>query len=149
MKPFIILILTSLLALLVLKLVHGTYDVYRAARMGMSTMLLFTAMGHFMFIDGMSLMVPDFIPFKKELVLITAILEILGALGLQLPMFQNMTAWALIVFFILVLPANVKASLTHVDFQKGTFDGPGPTYLWFRVPLQIFFILWVYLSAVK
>jgi hypothetical protein len=30
------------------------------------------------------------------------------------------------------------------DYQKGTRDGSGTNYLWFRIPLQIVFILWVY-----
>jgi len=50
---------------------------------------------------------------------------------------------ALILFFILILPANILAALKKVDYQKGTNDGPGAGYLWFRIPLQIFFIAWV------
>jgi uncharacterized membrane protein len=57
--------------------------------------------------------------------------------------------WALILFFILVLPGNIKAAIHHIDYQKGTFDGYGPNYLWFRVPLQILFIGWTYISAIK
>ena len=29
-------------------------------------------------------------------------------------------------------------------YQNGTYTGNGINYLWFRIPLQIFFILWVY-----
>jgi hypothetical protein len=40
-------------------------------------------------------------------------------------------------------PGNIKAAVNHIDYQKGTNNGPGPTYLWFRIPLQLFFIGWV------
>jgi uncharacterized membrane protein len=49
----------------------------------------------------------------------------------------------------LLLPANIKAAKEHIDYQKGNFEGSGLKYLWFRMPLQILFILWIYLSAIK
>ena len=111
-------------------------------------MLLFTAMGHFMFPKGMAMMIPAFIPFKLGLVYVTAGIEILGAIGLHLPEWRLVTGWMLITFFVLILPANIKAAMERLDFQKATYNGNGPSYLWFRIPLQLFFIAWVYLSAV-
>lgn len=115
----------------------------------MACMLIFTAVGHFAFTKGMAGMVPGFLPFKTEIVILTGILEILFAVGLVIPGYRYFTGWVLIVFFILILPANIKASVDNLNFQTGEYDGPGLTYLWFRVPLQIFFILWVYLSTIK
>jgi len=112
-------------------------------------MLLFTALGHFLFPDGMALMVPEFIPFKREFIYFTAILEIAGAVGLHIPQLRLLTSWLLILFFLLMLPANIKASMDHLNYQKGTFDGSGVAYLWFRIPLQILFILSVYFSSIK
>jgi uncharacterized membrane protein len=81
-------------------------------------------------------------------VYITGIMEIAGAAGLLLPMLARGTSIALIVFFVVMLPANIYAAANHIDYQKGTTDGSGINYLWFRVPLQLLFILWVYYSAV-
>ena len=148
MKPLILLIVVSGVPLLGMKLFQGTYDLPRAARIGMSAMLLFTALGHFMFADGMAMMIPDFFKFKKELVYFTGVIEIAAAIGLHVVAFRQLTGWLLIVFFILILPANIKAAIDQVDYQKATFNGPGLKYLWFRVPLQLFFIGWVYLSAI-
>lgn len=149
MIPFILLIAVTTIVLLSLKIARGSFELARSARIGMSVMLLFTAMGHFMFPEGMSLMIPDFIPLKKELVYITAILEMAAAFGLQIRSLRTPTAWLLIVFFILVLPANIKAAMEHLDYQKATFDGKGPVYLWFRIPLQLLFIAWVYFSSIR
>lgn len=95
------------------------------------------------------MMLPDFIPFKVQTVYVTGIIEIAAAIGLFIPNFRIITAWLLIIFLILILPANIYAAIKHIDYQRGTFDGNGPSYLWFRIPLQILFIFWVYFSSVK
>lgn len=149
MKPLIVLLAVFIVSLLTTKFVRGNFEFALSGRIAMSVMLLFTAIGHFVFTKGMSMMLPDFIPYKTEVVYLTGIIEIAGAIGLFIPNFRILTAWLLIAFFILILPANIYAALKHIDYQKGTFDGNGLTYLWFRVPLQILFIIWTYLSAIK
>jgi len=115
----------------------------------MAVMLLFTAMGHFAFTKGMILMMPDFIPFKKQLVYGTGLIEIAAAIGLLLPRLHEITGCLLILFFICILPANINAALRHIDIEKGTYEGPGAKYLWFRIPLQLLFIIWVYWFALR
>jgi uncharacterized membrane protein len=95
------------------------------------------------------IVLPGPIPFKLEIVLLTGILEIVWAITLHISLLKQFTAWALIIFFIVMLPANINAAVNPVDYQKGTFDGPGLNYLWFRVPLQIIFILWTYYSVLN
>lgn len=149
MKPLIILISVFAISLLVNNFFNGNFEFALSGRIAMSAMLLFTAIGHFAFTKGMSMMLPDFIPFKTETVYLTGIIEIAAAIGLFIPNFRIVTAWLLIAFFILILPANIYASIKHIDYQRGTFDGNGLTYLWFRIPLQVLFIVWTYLSAIK
>lgn len=149
MKPLIVLLIVFILAALIRKGVSGKYEWIIAARIGMSAMLIFTAVGHFMFPEGMALMVPDFIPYPRQWVYITAFLEILAAVGIQIPSLRPVTGWLLIVFFILVLPANIKAAMENINYQEGTYDGPGILYLWFRIPLQVLLIVWVYVSTVR
>ena len=149
MKPFILLIAVTILAIGYMKLVYGVYNFSLSARIGISAMLLFTALGHFLFTEGMAMMIPDFIPYKKELVYFTGFIEIMGAIGLHLPQFRLVTAWLLILFFVLIIPANIKASMEQIDYQNATFEGNGLEYLWFRIPLQILFIGWVYFSSIR
>lgn len=149
MKPLIVLITVFSISLVILKIINEKYNFILSARIGISVMLLFTALGHFLFTEGMTLMIPNFIPFKKELVYFTAIIEILGAIGLHITQFRPLIAWLLILFFILILPANINASIKQINYQNGTFDGNGLAYLWFRIPLQNLFILWIYISSIK
>src|SRR6187431_1084270 len=138
MKPLIVLLVTFVLSSLVIKWMTKQTDYQLAGRISMACMLLFTAMGHFLFSKGMVAMIPDFLPYKSQIVFLTGILEILFALGLLLPNQQYLTAWLLIGFFVLILPANIKAAFEHINYQTGTFDGPGLTYLWLRIPMQLF-----------
>ena len=115
----------------------------------MSVMLLFTAIGHFAFTQGMTLMMPDFIPFKKELVYITGIIEICAAIGLVFFRIQHVTAWLLIIFFLLILPENINAALKNIDYQTDSNTGHGVSYLWFRVPLQVLFIAWAWFFGIR
>jgi len=149
MKPLIVLLVAFAIALITTKLVFNNFDIAFSGRIAMSIMLAFTAIAHFAFTKGMEMMIPGFIPFKKGMVYLTGVIEILAAIGLLIPKFRVVTAWLLIVFFVLLIPANIKAAIRHIDYQKGTFDGNGVAYLWFRVPLQIVFILWTYFSAIR
>ncbi len=149
MKPLFVLIISFTISLIVMKLVFKTFNAALAGRIAMSIMLVFTSIAHFAFTKGMEMMIPDFVPFKKMTVYLTGIIEVCAAVGLLIPGSRVLTAWLLILFFVLLLPANINAAVKHIDYQKGTNDGAGLTYLWFRVPLQILFILWTYFCAIK
>jgi uncharacterized membrane protein len=149
MKPLIILLLTFIICLFVIKFTRKEYDFALSARVAMSMMLVFTAIGHFVFTKGMSMMIPQFIPFKESFVCLTGIFEILLAIGLLIPKLKVISGWTLIIFLLLMLPANIYASINNVNYQKGTFDGNGLAYLWFRIPLQILFIIWTYICTIR
>jgi len=148
MKPLVVLFIVFIVALLVTKLA-GAVDVRLAGCIGLAAMLLFTALGHFMFTKGMMMMLPSFFPFKKELVLGTGVIEILAAIGLIIPSCKVFTGWFLIAFFILLLPANIYAAWMQVDYQKATYNGKGLHYLWFRIPMQLLLIIWAYYCAIS
>jgi uncharacterized membrane protein len=149
MKPLIVLLVSFLISLLTLRLLHNQYEVALSGRIAMSVMLAFTTLGHFIYTKGMTMMIPDFIPFKKEIVYFTGIFETAAAIGLHISQIGQLTGWALIIFFLVMLPANINAAIKHIDYQKGTLDGSGINYLWFRVPLQVVFILWTYCFSIK
>lgn len=149
MKPLIVLIVVFFIALISIKLTTKNFDYNFAGIIAFASMLLFTGIGHFAYTNGMAAMIPNFISFKREIILITGIMEIVFAIGLFLPNHKNIIGWALIVFLLMILPANIKAAIENINFQSGETNGPGENYLWFRIPLQIFFIFWVYIIAIR
>ena len=146
MKPLVVLLCVFGVALGLIKLLSGDFDFALAGNIAMAAMLVFTAIGHFAFSKGMAMMMPDVIPFKKAIVYLTGVIEIAAAIGLLIPSLRLLTGWLLILFFIAILPANINAAMKNIDYQKADNNGDGMNYLWFRIPLQIFFIAWVYFS---
>lgn len=148
MKPFIVLLAAFALALLSIKLITGDYNVSFSARIAMALMLVFTASAHFAFTKGMVLMIPEIIPFKTQVVYFSGFIEVAAAFGLLIPALSPLTGWLLICFFVVLIPANIHAAQKHLDYQTGSFNGKGLPYLWFRIPLQLLFIVWTYLSTI-
>lgn len=148
MAVIIVLLVSFLGSIGVSRLWIGDWNYIMSGNIAMCIMLLFTAMGHFKFPKGMAMMVPKFIPYKTELVYLTGFIEIVAGLALLFTQFRNVAGWYLILFFVAILPANIYAAMHRLDYQKGTYDGKGMPYLWFRVPMQIFLILWVWYFAI-
>jgi len=107
-----------------------------SARDALGLMLVFTGISHFTFMkEDFVRMMPTSIPWPRTLVYFTGICEIAGAVGLLLPEFRRAAAYALIAFFLAVLPANIHAARARV-----TVRGKPATRLWLRIPMQILFI---------
>lgn len=149
MKPLLVLLITFVVSFSINRFLTGNFDFSLSGKIAMAGMLLFTALGHFTYTSGMAMMLPAFVPCKNLIIYLTGILEIFAAVGIFIPLFKQIAAWLLIIFFILILPANVFASIRHIDYQKADFNGKGLGYLWFRIPLQIMFIVWVYIFIIK
>ena len=99
-------------------------------------MLLFTASAHFTRMkEDLVRMMPDWVPWPRAMVYFTGMCELAGAIGLLIPSLRLAAGIALIVFFILAFPANVKAARTG-----STLRGKAATPLWLRAPMQLLFI---------
>ena len=107
-----------------------------AARCALSTMLLFTASAHFTRMrDDLVRMMPPLFPWPRALVYFTGLCEIAGAIGLLFPLTRRAAGIALILFFLAVFPANVRAARSLI-----TLRGKPATALWLRAPMQLLFI---------
>ena len=111
------------------------------ARVGLSLLFTFTAIGHFIRTEEMSQMLPSSTPYRVELIYLTGILELAGAVGVWIPCLVRVTGICLILLLICVLPANIYSAINRVEFGG---HGAGQTYLLLRVPFQIFLIWWTY-----
>lgn len=147
--PEIILPIVFFISLAVINIKNKELQYARSARIAMATMLLFTGSAHFYFDQGMAMMLPDFVPHRIFVVYVTGFLEILAAVGMLLSKYQRLTGWVVILFFIAILPSNIYSAIRQVDMETATYNGQGLSYLWYRIPLQLFFISWVYISCVN
>ena len=149
MLLLIVLIAAFLLSLVTLRIIKKDWRFPLAGRIAMGAMLLLTGVGHFIFPEGMALMLPDFIPFKMAIIYVTGVIEMAAAIGLLIPRLQKLTAWLLIIFLVSIFPSNIYAVIHHVNLQTATYDGSGLDYLWFRIPLQLLLIGWVYYFGIR
>ena len=112
----------------------------------MAVMLIVTGVSHFTNTQTMIDMMPDLMPAKREMIYFTGVCELLAVVGLLWNKTSRLASILLIIFFVLVLPANIVGSLKSVQIGGMEY---GPLYLLFRIPLQIFFIWWVWYFGIR
>lgn len=147
MAPLIILLVTFGVLYLVDRFaLAGRLGLPFIGRASMAMMLIATGIAHFTNTDEMIAMMPDFMPAKREIVYFTGICELAAVVGLLWKRSARLASILLLIFFFLVLPANIAGSFKQV--QLGGMEY-GPLYLLFRIPLQIFFIWWVWYFGLR
>jgi uncharacterized membrane protein len=148
MKPLLVLLIVFGITATASKIFYHSWNLEFAGNFAMSIMLLFTAMAHFAFSKGMAMMLPSFVPFKAQTVYMTGLIEIVAGIGLLIKPYRHLTGILLIIFFILILPANIYAAVHKINYEKSSYSGKSINYLWFRIPLQIVFTEWVLYFAI-
>jgi uncharacterized membrane protein len=147
MAPLIFLLGTfGILFLINRFLLSGRWRLSFIGRASMAVMLIVTGISHFTNTEQMVEMMPGFLPAKREMVYFTGVCELAAVIGLIWSRTAQLASILLIVFFLLVLPANIAGSLKSVQYGGMEY---GAIYLLFRVPLQIFFIWWVWYFGVR
>lgn len=113
MAPLITLLLGSLLARIAGWLgVHYVNDWPASIAVGLAAMFLVTGVAHFVppLRGDLTAIVPPRLPAPGLLVTVTGILEIVGALGLLLPVTRVLAAVCLLVLMLAMFPANIYAA---------------------------------------
>ena len=88
--------------------------------------------------------VPASLPAPHLLVQISGAAEILGGLGLLMPVTQTAAAWGLIALLLAVFPANLTMVTDHARFPTIPLWAA-----WLRLPLQLPLIYWAWLYTRK
>jgi uncharacterized membrane protein len=87
---------------------------------------------------------PPWIPFHFACIMISGMCELLGGLGLLMPVptLRRAAAWGLTALLVAVFPANIHMALAHVQIH----GFPRNVWVeWARLPLQpllVWAILW-------
>ena len=113
-------------------------EVFRAA---LALVMVVAGGLHFAATDAYVGIMPDYLPWHRELVWLSGALEILLGLGLLWRNTRGSAGIGLILLYLAVLPANVNMAV-H-DIQPAGFHIPA-FLLWARLPLQLAFIYWAW-----
>jgi uncharacterized membrane protein len=102
--------------------------------------LLFSAVVlHFLKTDLSASMIPPAFPAPRFLILLTGVLEILGAIGLFVPAVRRQAAFWIAIFMVAIFPANICAA-------GRTIDGLTMPSVPVRLAMQVIYI-WMILLA--
>ena len=111
-----------------------------------AALFLFTEVNHFGLADAMVKMLPEWVPGRYAIIYITGLIEIVLGLGVLRLSSRRISGLVTLAFLICVFPSNIYAALNSVDFGSNV---NGSHYLSFRIPLQIFLLLWVWFMAIR
>ena len=85
--------------------------------------------------------VPPQLPNPLALVYISGFFEILGGIGLLIPVVSVAAAWGLIALFLAVFPANINMAVNQIAIEGIPHQ---PILYWVRLPFQAVLIAWAY-----
>lgn len=110
-------------------------------RVILAVSLIIVAITHFTAWDQHVKIVPPQLPYPRQLVYISGILEILLAIALLIPPVSRAAAWGMIALFIAVFPANINMAVNHIQIDHIP-DSPWLHAL--RLPFQGVLIAWAW-----
>jgi uncharacterized membrane protein len=78
--------------------------------------------------DSLIKMTPDWVPYPREVIVLTGVLELLGGGALLMPRLRRWAGVALALYVLAVWPANMKQALEHIVLP------PIPDSWWYHGP---------------
>jgi uncharacterized membrane protein len=99
-------------------------------------------LGHFLYQDFFVRIVPTNVKGPETVVLVTGVLELLGAIALLMPTLRRLAGWCLFVLALVLTAANLQM---WVNFDQ--YPEFAPALLGFRLVLQIFLLALILFST--
>jgi uncharacterized membrane protein len=109
-----------------------------AGKILFAVLFLIAGVSHFTKTDFLLKAMPPYLPYPRELVLISGVFEIALGLLLLVPKTSRLAAWGLVALLIAVFPANIYM-YQHAELFPYPKIG-----LLIRLPVQGLLILWAY-----
>jgi uncharacterized membrane protein len=112
----------------------------RIARFFAGPVMFLAGVNHFVMPEAYEKIIPAALPYERELVYLSGIAEMIGALGTLHPRTRRAAGIFLMATLVAVFPANVYMALNADDYQVPG----GRATLIARLPLQVLFLWWVW-----
>jgi uncharacterized membrane protein len=110
----------------------------------MASFYLLAGIAHLTLTDKFLLIVPDWVPSPRTVVLVTGVCEIAGSIALLSTRLRRLAGCMLALYAICVLPANIKHAIDGVHLP------PVPDSWWYhgpRLALQPVLVWWALFCA--
>jgi uncharacterized membrane protein len=101
-------------------------------RIVLAAIYLAAGVGHLLRPDTFLLIVPDWVPAPRAVILITGVCEIAGALALLTTRWRRIAGIMFAIYAVCVFPANIKHAVEHIVIP------PIPDSWWYHAPRLAF-----------
>jgi uncharacterized membrane protein len=109
------------------------------ARWVLALFYLLAGIAHLRSPAGFIKITPDWVPFPAEVVVLTGIAEIAGAIGLTIPGFRKAAGIGLALYAVCVYPANINHAINAIEIGGTSL---GWSYHAPRLAFQPVFVWW-------
>ena len=116
----------------------------RTARLLLAGIFAFAGVMHFIISASYVGIMPPWLPWHRELVYLSGVLEIAGGVGLLIPRIRRAAGIGLVLLLIAVWPANLQMLL---NARAASAPAWYQTLLWLRLPLQLVLVWWVWRAS--
>jgi uncharacterized membrane protein len=110
----------------------------------LAVLYLAAGIGHLRSPNTFLLIVPDWVPEPRAVILVTGLLEIAGALALLAQRWRRIAGVMLALYAVCVFPANIKHAIEGISIP------PIPNSWWYHAPRLAFqpvFVWWALFCA--
>ena len=98
--------------------------------------------GHFADTERFMSIMPDFMPFHWEAVIVSGVFELMGAVGILIPKTRRIAGIGLFTLVVLVTPANINMWVNADQFPQFSM-----TYHYIRMPAQVLLLVMIWWST--
>lgn len=108
-------------------------------RILLAAFLVFAGICHLYIPEFFFPMMPSYLPWHFELIVVSGVFEVTLALLLLVPRYRALAGFGIILLLVAVFPANI-----HMALHPEVFPSVSQTLRWGRLPFQAFFMLWAW-----
>jgi len=117
---------------------NSTFNIWFILKIVFASFMVYAGVQHFLKPEFFVPYVPQFLPFKMEIVYVSGVFEVLFGVLLFFKKYAKITTWGIFVLLLLFLPIHIwdVISETPVIGSK--------TAAWIRLPIQflLLFLIW-------
>lgn len=119
-------------------IMNSTFNIWFILKIVFASFMVYAGVQHFLKPEFFVPYVPQFLPFKMEIVYVSGVFEVLFGVLLFFKKYAKITTWGIFVLLLLFLPIHIwdVISETPVIGSK--------TAAWIRLPIQflLLFLIW-------
>lgn len=112
-----------------------------SSRMALAAIFVVAGVLHFAITDMYVRVMPPYLPWPRELVMVSGVCQLAGGVGLCVPRLRRAAGWGLVLLLVAVWPANLQM---YADARASGDPLLRVTLLLLRLPLQLVLIYWVW-----